>query len=278
LLPAVQKVREAANRMKCTNNLKNLGLALHTFLNVRGKFPPSRAEGPFPEAGITATVIHGWGPFLLPYLEQEALARLYRWDLAPQDAGNQPVSGTHLKILQCPSTEPNRAMTYSSWSTDRQGACTDYSPTQEVDPVLAQMGLIDAVGMYQGVLSRNFMTRPSDILDGTSNTTLMAEDAGRPRQWRAGRPGPDQTVGGGPWTGPSNQLIIQGSTADGTTRPGPCPMNCTNNLEIYSVHPGGANALFADGAVHFLSAGMSIRVLARLVTRAGGEIVSGNYF
>jgi prepilin-type processing-associated H-X9-DG protein len=64
------------------------------------------------------------------------------------------------------------------------------------------------------------------------------------------------------------------SAPDGTERSGPCALNCTNSWEIYSFHSGGANALFADGSVHFLKASMDIRILAHLVTRAGGEMVS----
>jgi prepilin-type processing-associated H-X9-DG protein len=62
------------------------------------------------------------------------------------------------------------------------------------------------------------------------------------------------------------------------TRTGPCAVNCTNESEVYSFHPGGANAVFADGSVRFLRAGMSIRILARLATRAGGEVVSDGDF
>ena len=68
----------------------------------------------------------------------------------------------------------------------------------------------------------------------------------------------------------------QGSTPDGATKPGPCAINCTNDREVYSFHPGGANAVFADGSVHFLKAGIDIRIFARLVTRAGGEVVSAS--
>ena len=70
----------------------------------------------------------------------------------------------------------------------------------------------------------------------------------------------------------------QGSTYDGTTKPGPCAINCTNDKEVYSFHPGGANAVFADGSVHFLKAGIAIRIFARLATRAGGEVdLAGDY-
>jgi prepilin-type processing-associated H-X9-DG protein len=62
---------------------------------------------------------------------------------------------------------------------------------------------------------------------------------------------------------------------DGSSAPGPCAVNCTNNQQPYSFHTGGANFLFADGSVHFLQTGMDIRVLAALATRAGGEVVGG---
>src|SRR6516225_8769674 len=72
LLPAVQKVREAANRMSCSSNLKQIGLALHNFHDAHGKFPPGLVLGPNREAGVLTTATHGNGPFLLPYIEQQA--------------------------------------------------------------------------------------------------------------------------------------------------------------------------------------------------------------
>src|SRR5216683_2562547 len=275
LLPAVQKVREAANRVQCCNNLKNLGLALLQYENTYGKFPPGQTVGSFPEAGVTAAVQHGWGQFILSYIEQQTLASQYRWDLSQWDPGNQPVTSVLLKVFQCPSAEPDRFMTVGGFSYGGKGACTDYAPFHQVDIALVKLGLVDVVGNYQGVLSQNHMTRVSEITDGTSNTLLLSEDAGRPRLWQAGQPGPDQVVWGGPWAGGQNPLSMQGSKPDGS-RPGPCPMNCTNDHEVYSFHAGGANALFADGSVHFLKAGLDIRILARLVTRAGGEVVSGS--
>jgi prepilin-type processing-associated H-X9-DG protein len=262
--------------MRCSSNLRNVGLALHQFENTHGKFPPSLIDGPFPQARVTAAVQHGWGVFIQPFIEQPALAEKYRWDLFFYDPANQPVASTQVKILQCPSAEPDRVMTFDVWSYGGKAACTDYAPTQAVSSVLADMGLIDAVGNYQGVMSPNSMTRLSDITDGTSNTLLLVEVAGRPRQWRVGQAGPDQTINGCPWAGYSNRIVVNGASPNGVDRPGPCALNCTNAHEIYSFHPGGANTVFADGSVHFLKAGIDIRLLAGLVTRAGGEVVSGS--
>jgi prepilin-type processing-associated H-X9-DG protein len=81
-------------------------------------------------------------------------------------------------------------------------------------------------------------------------------------------------IQGGPWAAFNNGIFLQGSAADGSQRPGPCAINCTNEREVYSFHPAGANAVFADGSVRFLKADINIRILAALITRAGGEAVS----
>jgi prepilin-type N-terminal cleavage/methylation domain-containing protein/prepilin-type processing-associated H-X9-DG protein len=278
LLPAVQKVREAANRASCSNNLKQLGLACHQYENTFGKFPPGHVMGPFPEGGVPRAVNHGWGGYLLRFIEQQALADLYRWDLFHYDPDNQPVASVPLKIIQCPSAEPNRFMVHGTYSWGGKGACTDYAPTEKVDSALAERGLVERVGDYRGVLTLNAMTRQAEITDGTSHTILLTEDAGRPRQWRAGQPGPDNAVSGCPWVGGGNAITMMGSSPDGTTRLGPCALNCNNDHEVYSFHPGGANAVFADGSVRFLRAGMTVRILAALVTRAGGEVVTDSEF
>ena len=75
------------------------------------------------------------------------------------------------------------------------------------------------------------------------------------------------------WVGPT-LIFGQGSTPDGATKLGPCAINCTNDHEVYSFHPGGANAVFADGSVRFLKASLDMRMFARMATRAGGEVVT----
>jgi prepilin-type processing-associated H-X9-DG protein len=278
LLAAVQKVRGAATRLSCLNNLKQAGLALHQFADDRGAFPPGSVAGPFPQAGIYTETSHGCWPFLLPYLEQEALFRQYRWDVDFFDLANQPTVATQLRILQCPAAPADRlvltAQPEGAFVKGGQGACIDYGPVQGVDQDLEESGLIGAVGNFEGALPEDRMVRVTDISDGTSSTLLVAEDAGRPQRWQAGRLVPGAFSYGGPWASSANPVTISGSSADGAEAPGPCALNCTNDRQPYSFHSGGANFLFADGSVHFLQAGMSIRVLAALATRAGGEVVS----
>jgi prepilin-type processing-associated H-X9-DG protein len=272
LLPAVQKVREAASRMKCANNLKQLGLALLSYHDANDTFPPGQWDGP---PGRN----HGWAPFILRYIEQDGLANLYRWDLWSADPQNQPVVARQLPIFQCPSApEQDRYMTFGVFQNNGKGACGDYAPTFSVDPILVTQRLIAPPGDHRGILAPDQTTRISQITDGTSNTLMLTEDAGRPRLWQAGKAGDDQTVIGGPWQAYNNGIILRGSNYDGTGAWGPCALNCTNDREVYSFHPGGANAVFADGHIQFLTSGVSIQTLAALVTRAGGEVVSDNDF
>ena len=120
------------------------------------------------------------------------------------------------------------------------------------------------------------MCRLAEIPDGTSNTLLVAEDAGRPVLWRAGRLASDAFAFGGPWASSANPVVIWGAGDDGKTPLGSCAINCSNNQQPYSFHAGGANFLFADGSVHFLKDGLDLRVLVRLATRAGGEVIAGS--
>jgi prepilin-type N-terminal cleavage/methylation domain-containing protein/prepilin-type processing-associated H-X9-DG protein len=281
LLPAVQTVREAANRVQCANNLKQLGLALHNYHDTKRQFPPAFVNnGPYGTSGFSFT--HGWAAFLLPSIEQGALAKLYRWDLPLFETGNQPVMTRHLPVFQCPSTpEPNRYITIGPYKVfGTRGACGDYAATLGVDPVLVQQGLVAAVPDLRGVLTpAPRLTCMAHISDGASNTILLSEDAGRPRLWQAGKMGPDQTLDGGAWNHFKGGIVLRGSLPDGTwpKMPGPCAINCVNDGEVYAFHPSGANTVFADGSVHFLSAATSIRVLAALITRAGGEVVPGGF-
>ena len=278
LLPAVQMAREAARRMACSNKLKQIGLACHQHHDTYGMFPPGWVQAPFTvPQGEVIQGGHGTFPFLLPFLEQEALARIYRWDKRAQGPENQPVATTQLKILQCPSAEPDRWVTAvedpAQLQLRRPGRLRRLWGRPGHRYPSGGLGLVDRADNYQGVLTKNYLTRLADITDGASQTILVTEHAGRPTLWRAGRPVPGIYAIVAAWVG-STHTFGQGSTPDGATKPGPCAINCTNDREVYSFHPGGASAVFADGSVHFLKASMDIRIFARLVTRAGGEVAT----
>jgi prepilin-type N-terminal cleavage/methylation domain-containing protein/prepilin-type processing-associated H-X9-DG protein len=276
LVPAVQKVREAANRMSCANNLKQAGLAALTFENTYHKFPPAEVTGRV-NLGVAAPgTSHGLWPFLLPFIEQQNLAAHYRWDVSWNGQPNEAARMVQLKLLQCPSAEPDRVGGGDSTGTGAMGACTDYVATLWVTDAPVNLGLIDPLGDNSGILAHDHMTRLAEITDGMSNTSLIAESAGRPKRWQAGRYIPGAPYPTGAWAAPVAFIGLQGALFDGSSRGGPCAINCINQGEVYSFHAGGANAVFADGSVRFLSADTSIRILAALITRAGGEVVSAN--
>ena len=151
----MQKVREAARRMQCANNLKQLGLAAHNYHDTHSTFPPG-AVGPLSPAFPQYLQLkhHGLGTYLLPYLEQQPLASQYRWDVSWFDPPNQPVVNTQLKIWQCPSAQANRFEDGSLPTVtpppgvpfNGTAACGDYAGMGSIDPGLVRSGLIDPPG------------------------------------------------------------------------------------------------------------------------------------
>jgi prepilin-type N-terminal cleavage/methylation domain-containing protein/prepilin-type processing-associated H-X9-DG protein len=265
LLPAVQKVREAAARTSCTNNLKQIGLALHDYHDARRQFPASNTNGP--------TKRHSWVTFILPYLEQDTLYKRYHFNKNWFAPSNNKTVRAPLAIFRCPSV-PATNLVDSTFTPN--AACGDYAATKGVSPQLVLIGLVPPTDL-RGVMLKNVGTRMTQIRDGTSNTIMVAEDASRPLLYQRG----NQVAGyapGGPWSDTLGPFFLNGSSFDGTVTPGPCPMNCTNDREIYSFHDGGANVLLADGSVQFLRSSISIANLAALITRSGGEIISGADF
>src|SRR5579883_716662 len=117
LLPAVQKVREAANRAKCQNNLKQLGLALHGYHDSNTGFPPAIRSG--------GGVLHSWIPMVLPYLEQQNLYQRYHFDVNWMASANLEATQAQLQVLLCPSAPAD------CLGTDDRGV-TDYSATVSI--------------------------------------------------------------------------------------------------------------------------------------------------
>lgn len=288
LLPAVQAAREAGRRMQCANNLKQIGLALHNFHDTFNHLPPGGVSGDVPTAAhrafrIPTRVLHGWSVFLLPYMEQQSLYDKYdlRRDWrAPQ---NRLARETNLAVMKCPSTpEGNRIDTRVEGGFGTvNGAIADYAVNNGVNQALYGLQLIDH-GTYEnprGVMRVNELQRFADIKDGLTNTMWIYEDAGRPQLWLAKHQrGNSSTVTGAAWADRDAEYILHGYTLDGLRVPGPCAVNCTNNNEIYGFHPGGAMGVAGDGSVHFISELVNIRIVARLITRAGNELIEDNPF
>jgi prepilin-type N-terminal cleavage/methylation domain-containing protein len=280
LLPAVQKVREAAARMKCSNNLKQLGLALHNHHDAAGSFPAARQQIPNP-ANPSQIWIHSWTPHVLPYIEQEAIFRQYRFN-ANWDAGgsNDAVGGpirNSLSVFQCPSA-PQGTQRHATRGTGDYAATTERQwPNPFVSAGQAPF-VSTADPNYIGILGHTTPTskgerRIPEITDGTSNTMLVAECAGRNLRYILGRPATG-TWTGGPWANPDARINVGGFNPANPSNPyGPCAVNCINDKEIYSFHTSGANLVMGDGSVRFLKASVSLDVVLQLLTRARGEVL-----
>jgi prepilin-type N-terminal cleavage/methylation domain-containing protein len=269
LLPAVQKVREAAARTSCTNNLKQLGLAMHNFYDTNKGFPPSRTS---------KSPKLSWVPFLLPYLEQDALYKLYNFnadwnDTATNDLNPGGPNQKLIALLICPSVPTDAA----SRGGGLNRGVTDYSPLNDVDQPNAFVSPLPPNDKTRlGILGASVRRRVIDVTDGTSNTVLLAEDAGRENLFQMGSLVPGTTNGS--WANPGNEISISGFNTATKTMPGPCAVNCTNDNEVYSFHSGVAMTLFGDGSVHAISATLDINVLVALMTRSQGEIIpAGTY-
>jgi prepilin-type N-terminal cleavage/methylation domain-containing protein/prepilin-type processing-associated H-X9-DG protein len=294
LLPAVQKVRDAAARMQCQNNLKQIGLGLHNYESSNNYFPPAYSLILPPPASATS-----WGVYLLPYIEQDNLYKQYNLTGPIDSPGNVAVVSTHLKMYQCPAAQSNRLYTdgpvpggalvptWGSTPITWTASAGDYTVTTGV-----RLDTLNACfnppggGDRDGALEAVTLASPSAplkgtkimaIIDGTSNTMVIAELAGRPAQYRAGRQvaatAPFQ--GGGWGDALSGENWFTGSLFDGSGSHGPCVVNCSNERGhgLYSFHSGVANALMADGSVRSISASINHCTFAFLVTKKKGEVI-----
>jgi prepilin-type N-terminal cleavage/methylation domain-containing protein/prepilin-type processing-associated H-X9-DG protein len=271
LLPAVQKVREAAARLQCQNNLKQIGLACHNYHDARKVFPP----------GYVATASYpstapgwGWATFLLPYIEQDNLYRQLNLN-APVET--QSAIQTLVPVYLCPSDQPPDAafaVTDATLTTLTLAAPSSYAATvgQDASEVDALTG--------DGIFYRNSRTRIADITDGTSNTVMVGDRAWVQTKgiW-AGAPDGAVTRPGAQnvWpnaTGPSQALILVHNNWINITT------DADGGLDDYSSnHTGGVNLVFADGSVHFLASitvdGPVHRAFWAMGTRNGGEVIQG---
>lgn len=240
LLPAIQKVREAATRTQCSNNLHQIGIAFHSFYDANKALPPGWMTSPD----------HNYVAFLLPYMEQGNIHvdLTIDWNMG---ANVTPTNST-IKLLLCPATATMHPAV-SDYAT-----CSNIQSSSGIPALVPRPGIpANYPGMFHTV---KHQTTIKEVSDGMSNTFMLFEDAGRPDHWQAGKMVAAGTVSGDRWADPASYFDIHYMCNGGA------PFSCRNDNEIFSFHFGGANFLLGDGSVRFFSETMSLDAFVSLFT------------
>jgi prepilin-type N-terminal cleavage/methylation domain-containing protein/prepilin-type processing-associated H-X9-DG protein len=291
LLPAVQKVREAANRIKCANNLKQIALAAHNYHDANNRFPAGGRVPVFvgdrPTRGTNLWIE------LLPYIEQDNLYK--QWD---RDDNRKNVAGETnatqaqvLKLLICPSDSlPESVVNHSAavtlpwcWGFYGMSSYGGNAGTRSL-PFVATPAFPGI--SRDGIFFIDSSVGTNDITDGTSNTLLFGERYHRDPEFDplqlAVAPGLAPLAHQGKWGFVAGPPGIMGNV----TLHSAVPINyrlppdgdflalISRAVAFGSGHAGGANFAFADGSVRFLRDGMPLLMLPALSTRDGGEVVT----
>jgi prepilin-type N-terminal cleavage/methylation domain-containing protein/prepilin-type processing-associated H-X9-DG protein len=288
LVPAVQKVREAAARIKCGNNLHQIGLALHSYHDTNGSFPPGYADGNTnPSSTPDNDVGPGWGwsSFLLPQLEQDNVYRQINFSRTVGMGVNAQISQLPLGVFQCPSDPYQQAFpVYDSSFTSPIAtvAHSNYVGCNGVEECFSNAGGVGENGPFY----RNSHTKIASVTDGLSNTIFVGERSGNhsPSTWTGAVPGGRcpawmATLPPAPYSGPPGPAYDYADfgealvLAHGNATHVPCAdFPIFDPDTFYSMHTGrGANFLFGDGSVHFLTNGINPTTFQSLCTIDGGE-------
>ncbi len=290
LLPAVQAAREAARRIQCSNNLKQMGLALHNYDSTHRTFPPGfisqvtgtwsgRGNDPIPEAGP------GWSFYamLLPYMEQSSLHQTINFSLPITHPANQSARSTRVSGYQCPSDTWNEPV--SVWPTSlgiRDLAHASYiGCLGGGDPANApRYSAMYEETPFNGMFHRNQAVKHASITDGTSHTIGIGERASMftPNGWAGVIPNA-QTV----FT--SRIAQMRGQTVGQTARPaitmatvhvrsgGPnAPTGSPGGF--WSPHTGGCLFLLMDGSTHSISTDVDMQIYRAMAARNDGSVIT----
>ncbi len=299
LLPAVQNAREAARRMQCGNNMKQMGLAIHSYHTVFNVLPRAWwLETP-------PNTFNGkpWSVAVLPFLEQTSLYDSFDHNVVAVDQlspANVSLIQTPMSGYVCPSSPGSADQRRYTFDASAAGlpftatdiAPIDYCPTTGVRGLYAQHAYgatppparEGALQMVSEAFGGGKDAKFNAVLDGLSHTLLLGERTGGPTIYRGSRIDPIATqflisTNGGGWGDVLNgEHWIEGSLQGGLSWPpqgGPCAINCTNarGFGFHSFHVGGAHFLTADGAVHFFTQSVDARRFASHITRRGGEVI-----
>jgi len=277
LLPAVQKVREAANRTSCTNNLKQIGLAFHNYDLNHGALPPTRICSQQPEQFGWAT----WAVLILPYLEQDNLHGLWNLQLTYQNQPNALARTTSVPAYYCPARRSPPQLSVSG-DGNRFGALSDYAvcsgdrvsyPSGYLDDDTANGAIIQPKGSISaGALQWRSQTSIKSITDGTSNTFLAGEK--HVIKAELGRPPVDSSVYNGDTNPPRHIGRVAGPGFSLARSPADVQGGAGRYQRNFgSQHPGTCQFVFCDGSVRSVQVTVSEVTLARLAVRNDGQPV-----
>jgi prepilin-type N-terminal cleavage/methylation domain-containing protein len=298
ILPAVQKAREAANRTRCQNNLKQIGLAMFVYSNSHDSLPAGYLFNATATARNSASrfVLHslvfdrppppappppnapgwGWAALILDGIEQSNLARQINYSLAVESASSLPARIALLSIYTCPSDLNTGVFTVQT----EKNANLATAATNSYAACYGALGLLNAQpDNGNGAFYRNSHTRVTDISDGSSSTLLVGERAALFAQapWAGVMTGGTvRTMPGAPVYTSYTELAPPMVLARIGNRPLNSPL--CEPLDFFSPHGQIVQFLFADGSVHALSVATDVTVLQGLATISGGEVIDASGF
>jgi len=280
LLPAVQAAREAARRISCANNLRQIGLALSNYESALGSYPP---------AVLYSTAGFGWSTdprysylvHLLPYLEEQALydqidavggSTTINYELAIFD----PIRKTKLSVLYCASSPIQVANASHSGDPEHTSHYLGVMGPKGINPATGVAYPNEGFNSHHGgfatggMFLRNDAVRLKKVKDGTSHTLIVGE-----LSWEAGEHGIYHTWPAGISDGLIHIQMVKNISF---------PINSysfswdagallANDVSFGSVHPGGTHFARADGSVHFTSENIPLEILKSLASRNGGDVI-----
>ncbi len=282
LLPAVQKVRSAAARVQCQNNLKQIGLGLHNCHDTTGRFPPA--------VDPRAFAVHA---HLLPYIEQDNVHKTIRFNLSADDAANAPAREFPVKVYLCPA-DPQGA-TPAGWGGNSYAAnygsdirfrrsdvngvfvFTDKGVRMAGDIPDGTSNTAAFCERLKGDFSNALVTPPTDLLnpggapanaDQAMSLCRAADPSNLALQWRSDM--------GGYWLKGWHMTFYQ-HTAPPNDRNCAFPTNRTCTMPASSAHTDGVNLLLCDGSVRFVSNGVSAATWRGVGSRNGGEVLGNDW-
>jgi prepilin-type N-terminal cleavage/methylation domain-containing protein len=302
LLPSVQKVREAAARAKCANNLKQIGLALHNYHGAVNRFPPGYVDGNTdPNSTPDNDVGPGWGwaAYLLPFMEQDNVYKQINFSQTVGMGVNSSISQQVLPIFVCPSDAYSQV--FSVYDSTFSNPIATVAPSSYVGCNGWEECFNNAGGNAQGggsdglsgplgragdgVFYRNSKIRIADVLDGLSNTIVVGERSGNhsPSTWTGAVPGgrcPAWMAGQAPYSPPPGPAYNNADFGEALvlahgnqTHVPSADFPIYDPDTFYSMHAGqGVNFLFGDGSVHFITSNVNPVIYQALCTIAGGEV------